>query len=321
MVAAFYHKVPELYCDFAAMRHQTSHQTPMGSNLLDRLASRRLIVVTGKGGVGKSTISAVLATALAARGRRALAVEVDPRENLHQLFGVAPSGGEIVPAGRGRSVLHLKPRAVIDRVVEERVRLGPLIRRVQASPVYQHFADAAPGLESLAVLEFGRRLAGEAGHDVVVLDAPASGHGLSLLVAPLVTAEAVGAGGPAGRLAAELSEFVRDRERLGVLVVTQPEEMPVTEALELRAELVARVGREPDGVVVNGLYPPWREAEAGELPAEIAALWHERDALRIRETARLASGWPTPPVELPLLALGRGPALVSALVELWEATP
>lgn len=292
----------------------------MNPSLLDRLATRRLIVVTGKGGVGKSTVSAVLATALAARGRRALAVEVDPRENLHQLFGVAPSGGEVVTAGPGRAVLHLKPRAVIDRVVEERVRLGPLIRRVQASPVYQHFAAAAPGLESLAVLEFGRRLAGEAGYDVVVLDAPASGHGLSLLLAPKVTAEAVGASGPAGRLAAELAEFVADGNRLGVLVVSQAEEMPISETLELRADLVARVGREPDGVLVNGLYPPWNEREAANLPSEIAALWHERDALRGRELARLAAGWPeAPAVLLPLLALGRGPALVAALVARWEA--
>lgn len=293
----------------------------MGSTLLDRLASRRLIVVTGKGGVGKSTVTAVVATALAKRGRRVLAVEVDPRENLHQLFGVAPSGGEVIPAGSGRAVLHLKPRAVIDRVVEERVRLGPLLRRVQASPVYQHFADAAPGLESLAVLEFGRRLAGEAGHDVVVLDAPASGHGLSLLLAPRVTAEAVGTSGPVGKIAAELAEFVADAGRLGVLVVTQAEEMPVTEALELRADLAARVGREPDGAVVNGLYPVWDEAEASRLPNEVAALWRERDALRERELGRLVAGWPEPVVSLLLLPLGRGPALVAGLVERWEESP
>lgn len=291
--------------------------------LLDRLASRRLIVVTGKGGVGKSTLAAVITAGLAARGLRALAVEVDPRENLHQLFGVAPSGGEMVPAGPRRAILHLKPRAVIDRVVVERVRLGPLVRRVQASPIYQHFVEAAPGLESLAVLEFGRRLAGEAGHDVVVLDAPASGHGLSLLLAPKVTAEAVGTGGPVGRLAAELSEFVADAERLGVVVVTQPEEMPVTESLEFQAELLARVHREPDGVVVNGVYPPWEEQEAARLPAEISDLWHERDRLGRREMARLVAAWPPssgPVVTLPLLARGRGPELVAALAAHWEGS-
>lgn len=290
---------------------------------IDQLARKGFVVVTGKGGVGKSTVAAVLARRLAGRRRRVLAIEVDPRENLHQLLGVPPSGGEVVDVGGGLSLQHLKPRAVVDKVVEERVRVGAVARKVFASPVYQHFVDGAPGLKELAILEHARRLLDERRFDVVVLDAPATGHGASMLRAPLLVAGAV-EGGPFGRIAGDIAALVSDPGRCAVAVVAQAEEMPVEEALDLRRMLREQLERRPDLLVVNGLYPAIDAegtpgAEPDGAPDELIDLWRRRYAVNRRELDRIEAEWPESRLHLPLLPLGRGPELVEALAGCLEA--
>jgi Mrp family chromosome partitioning ATPase len=299
-------------------------------NILRELARRQLLVVTGKGGVGKTLITGVLGALVAEQGGRVLAVEVDPRENLHQMLGVDPSGGAIVRTPFGVSLQNLRPRDVLDEIVRERVRLEMLVRRVLASPVYQTFTEGAPGLKELAILGhaamqvrgFGRRAAQ---FDTVLLDAPATGHGLALLLAPKLVSEAI-PGGPFGELAGELAEFAGDTARSGVVVVTAAEELPVEEALELRTSLGTALGRAPLLLVVNGLYPPYPGEEGGEpggtrepvLAADAAhlrGLWRERRRVNEKERERLLAGWEGPVAELPLLALPAGPALVRRLAE------
>ncbi|MGH9362510.1 MAG: ArsA family ATPase, partial [Thermoanaerobaculia bacterium] len=125
---------------------------------LDGLRRRELLVVTGKGGVGKTTVAATLGKSLAAAGRRTLVLEVDPRENLHQMVGLPPSGGVIVPVEPRLWVQNLKPVEVLDAVVREQLKLEPLVRRVLDSPIYQHFALGAPGLREMAILGHALRL-------------------------------------------------------------------------------------------------------------------------------------------------------------------
>lgn len=304
-----------------------------------RLAGFQLLVVTGKGGVGKTAVSAALGRLLAAAGRRALVLEVDPRENVHRMLGVAPSGGEVVRALPRLWVQNLKPGQVLDAVVRERLKIELVARRVLASPIYQQFSASAPGLSELAVLGHAlrllRRLDEEApALDVVVLDAPATGHGVRLLAAPRLVSEVI-RGGPFGALAGELAAFVADPARCGIVVVTQAEEMPVEEALELRQALVAEVRRDPELLVVNGLFPPLGGLEAaldegsaaGEAALDAAALrlWRERRRIHERELARLAAWWEGPRVLLPELALPSGPELAAALEGLlaagWDGAP
>jgi anion-transporting ArsA/GET3 family ATPase len=308
--------------------------TPPHVTLAD-LASRELLVVTGKGGVGKTAVAAALGRLLAAR-RRTLVLEVDPRENLHHMLGVPPSGGEVTAAPGGLWLQNLKPREVVDRLVAERLRVGPLVRRVLASPVYQQFAEGAPGLKEVAVLGHALRLVegrerGSWGDrfDLVVLDAPASGHGVSLLTAPRLLAEVIDSG-PVGSLGRELAAFVADSARCGVVVVTAPEEMPVQEAIELAATLDERFGRLPDLLVVNGVYPPF----TAELEAELAegadgaagaedgaplSLWRDRRRVQEREIARLDAEWVGPRVELPKLPVDPGPELPATLARCLDA--
>lgn len=313
---------------------------------LDALAGRGFLVVTGKGGVGKSTVTALLGRLLAQGGpprgrgrgarrgaapegeRRVLVIEVDPRENLHRLLDAPPSGGQIVDVGGGLFLQHLKPRAVVDRVIEERIRIGALTRKVFSSPVYQHFVDGAPGLEELAILEHARRLLDEGRFQTVILDAPATGHGVSMLRAPLVVSDVV-QGGPFGRIAERIGTLVADPSRCGVVVVAAAEEMPVQEALELAQTLREELRREPDLLVVNGLYPSLPEERGGSgaaadlegTPPELVELWRKRRQMNVRELERLRREWGPPGptggeplgVELPLLPIGPGPELVRAL--------
>jgi len=296
--------------------------------VLDPLLQRQMLVVTGKGGVGKTAVSATLGRALADAGRRVLVVEVDPRENLHQMLGLPPSGGAIVPAGPRLWVQNLKPGQVLDEVVREQLKLEMLARRVLESRVYQHAAAGAPGLKELAILGHALRLLRGLGApgtpeiDLVILDAPATGHGVALLTAPQVVTDVV-ASGPFGRMARELAGFMADPARCGIAVVTLAEEMPVEESLELRATLEQRLGRTPELLVVNGLYPPVPPiAAANDAAAPALDLWRRRRLLNERELARLRQSWPgspaTPPVmpiivELPQLPLDRGPEMIGRL--------
>lgn len=284
-------------------------------SLLEPLTRRQLVVVTGKGGVGKTTVAALLGRALSQAGRRTLIVEVDPRENVHQMFGLPPSGGNIETAGSRLWVQNLKSRQVLDEVVRERLKLELLTRRVLDSSIYQHFAAGAPGLKEVAILGHAWRLLNGHGAmgapelDTVVLDAPATGHGVSLLAAPLLVSDVIKRG-PFAEMAGDLASFVSDAERCGIVVVTQAEEMPVQEAIELRQALRDKVRRDPELLIVNGLYPP---APPEGMDNELVSLWRRRRKLNEEEMARVSAEWQGPRADLPLLAMNRGPGLVKAL--------
>jgi anion-transporting ArsA/GET3 family ATPase len=231
-------------------------------------------VVTGKGGVGKTTVAAALARLLAAHHRRVVLLDRRPRAAA-PLLDVPPSAGQPVAAGPHLHLLNLRPQAVMEALVRDRLKIAPLARAVTASQVFRHFVDGAPGMKELAVLGHSLRLVRhevKPRADVVIVDAPATGHGVGLLAAPALVTEAIGAG-PLGRLAGEVAEFVGDPARTAVVVTALAEEMPVQEALELLAMMRERLGRTPDLVVVNALYPPlpspppgWGTGDGGGWP-------------------------------------------------------
>jgi anion-transporting ArsA/GET3 family ATPase len=286
--------------------------------VLNRLDRLQLLVVTGKGGVGKSTVSAALGAHLANRGRKVLLIEVDPRENLHQLLDTPPSGGEIVEAASNLWLQHLDPRELLDDLVREKLKVGALIRKVLSSPVHVHFTEGAPGLKQTAV--FGRALRMVEGHgpkqlrrpDVVILDAPASGHGIAWMAAPQLVSEVISSG-PIGNMAALIADFLADRQRFGSIVVTTAEEMPVQEALELLDAMATRLDRQPELVVVNAVYPP--APKAGRKRDEATRLWIRRRQVNEAELTHLKAGWKGPIAEIPLEPIDSGPTLVGVVGE------
>jgi anion-transporting ArsA/GET3 family ATPase len=287
--------------------------------LQDRLSRLKLLVVTGKGGVGKSVLTAALGRILARSGRRVLLLENDPRESLYQLLDIPPSDGEIVQAEPDLFLQNLRPTDVLSNLVREHLKVELLVRRVLASPVYQHFVGGAPGFKEVAILGHALRvvrgLGGAPEIDIVILDAPATGHGVTLLLAPVLVSEVI-PHGPVGHLAREVAGFVSDTERCGVAIATLAEEMPLQETIELREALDARLSRQPELLVVNGLYPPLSDADRGDARL---GLWRERRGINERELVeRLGEVWDGPKIELPLLPFDRGPDLLTALVRRLE---
>jgi len=282
---------------------------------LERLAERQLLVVTGKGGAGKTTLTAILGRLMAGRGKRVLLLEVDPRESLHQALGTCPSGGAVVPAGPGLAIQNLQPAAVIEALVREKVPIAYFARKITESVAFRQFVEGAPGLKETALLGYAYRIL-QGGRrreaDMVIVDAPATGHSATMLAAPGLLAQA-SQGGQLGDMAAELAGYLADGSRCGVALATLAEEMPVQETLELIELLRVQQGTRPVLVVANGMYPV---PPAGAAPTPCARLLAARRRLNEAELARLAAAWDGPLLELPLLPMDRGPALAQALAGL-----
>src|SRR5213595_1508245 len=225
------------------------------------LLSQRLVVVTGKGGVGKTTVTAALAHAAAASGRRVLAVEVG-RGSLGSLLGG-------LRLGAGFAAASLEPEALLSDFVGGVLRFRVLARRLLESTSFQVLAAAAPGLGEFLVLHRllgwvearrGRRPV----HDLVIVDAPASGHSLPLLAAPH-TLGALARLGPVAELLARIQRLIADPRATLVCVVTTPEELAVRETMELHRELAERLGLAVAPPIVNAL--PRRRFTAGDAAA------------------------------------------------------
>jgi len=227
--------------------------------LLDQLFARRLLILSGKGGVGKSVVGAALALAARERGRRVLLVEVGAALEAARLLGKSPSGGREVEVLPGLFSVNLDPRAVMDEYVRHVVKLELFARRILESPVYHRFLAAAPGLKELMVLgkimvlEEARARGRQPLWDLIVVDAPATGHGLAFLKVPLAASRAIPVG-PIGANARRMLELLRDKRRTALLVVALPEEMAVVEGLQFRRLAQEELGIEPSAFVLNGCH-------------------------------------------------------------------
>jgi anion-transporting ArsA/GET3 family ATPase len=243
---------------------------------MQTLLDRKLIVITGKGGVGKTTIAAALGRVAAKRGRRTLIVEVGQEHRLPLLFGSEPAqeGSECVLGERLSSVTIDPDRALLEWL---QMLGGRVSGRVLASSgTFQYFAAAAPGARELVTMVKVWRMTGggqtraRAGtHDLVVLDAPATGHALGLLGSPR-TFGAIARVGPIAGHTRQVQELLESPSQSAYLAVALGTEMAVTEALELQQGLRAQLGRGLEAVLVNQLLPRRFNSEELERIAALA---------------------------------------------------
>ena len=258
----------------------TDHSSPtsrrtratLDAMVLDDLLEHRLVILSGKGGVGKSVVGTALAMAARARGKRILFIEVDAPLPASRYLGEAPVGGRETEVRPGFSMVNLVPAQVMDEYVREIVRVDMLSRKVLASPIYRRFFAAAPGLPELMVMGKIMVLEEERTgwprrpkYDLIVVDAPATGHGLAFLKVPLAASNAVPVG-PVGYNARKILSMLRDRKRTALAVVALPEEMAVVEALEFHRMARDELGIETRAFILNGCH---ERRFTGEQEAEI----------------------------------------------------
>lgn len=222
---------------------------------------RRLVVVTGKGGVGKSTVAAALGLAAARRGRRVIVVEVAARSDVRRALTGARPGAVYVERRLAERLDHMSidPRHALQEYVRRQLP-RPAAALLMAGGVFELLAAATPGLAELLTIGKVWELAEpdtpthRRRHDVVVLDAPATGHGLALLSAPATLASATRTG-PITSQSRRIDAFIRDPGRTAVVAVATAEEMAVAETLHLRDQLRRTLAIDLDRVVVNAVLP------------------------------------------------------------------
>jgi anion-transporting ArsA/GET3 family ATPase len=225
------------------------------------LLERKLLVVTGKGGVGKTTVAAALGILASERGLRAIVVEVGDQARLPELFDMARlEPGVETKLQEGLWSISIDP----DRALLEWLQtLGGRVsgRVLASSSTFQYFTAAAPGAKELVSMvkiweltqgERWRRRA--AGYDLVVLDGPATGHALGMLHSPR-TFGAIARVGPIAGQTQRVRELLENPARSSYLAVAQGTEMAVTETLELTDGLRRHLDRELAAVIVNGVLP------------------------------------------------------------------
>jgi anion-transporting ArsA/GET3 family ATPase len=287
---------------------------------MSTLAGKRFVLVTGKGGVGKTTVCAAEALALASQGKRVLVALCNAKERLSGMLGVGPIGPDVVAVADGVWAVNMEPERALEEYGILTLHSRALYKALFDNRYVRAFLRAVPGMQEWAMLGKAwwhtteTRADGSPKYDIVILDAPATGHGLDMLRVPKVILDVV----PTGLLRRDAERawaLLTDARSSAVVLVTLPEEMPTTETIEFARALV-EMGLPIDRVLVNQVLQPLfsekerdvladlHEPPRGALENTILAVVRER-ALRERAQAaslgRLTRELGTPTALLPLL--------------------
>jgi len=306
------------------------------------LLERRLVIVTGKGGTGKTTVSAALAVAAARAGKRVLVAEMAADEQIHRLLapGSPPAGYAGRSVRTGVTAMRIDPFEALTEYLALQIGGRTLVEAVMRNKAFRQLMSAAPGWRELITLgkvwhvEQMEDASGRPRYDLLVVDAPATGHGVTFLDVPRVVVSAVRAG-PLRHHTERVEALIDDPERTLLLPVTLAEELPTRETAELVARVRSDLEIAVDRVIVNGVisppFPPGlqhldevlrrlpRDLDLGELPkagtlADCTAYLRARHELNRGFVAEIAQRTELPVVLLPQIARGiEGPAEIEAL--------
>jgi anion-transporting ArsA/GET3 family ATPase len=303
------------------------------------LLDRRLLVVTGKGGVGKSTVSAALALLAARSGKRVLVCEVNAQERIAPLLGAPPAGPRAREARPGIWTVDVTPGEAMREYGLMVVKFKTIYDAVFENRLVRYFLRVVPSLAELVMLgkilhEVRSEERGRPRWDLVIVDAPATGHAVQLLRVPAALLDTV-PGGPLRHDAQWMEALLVDPAVTGLAIVTLPEEMPVNEAIELDAEVRGVLGIARAALFVNAM--PETRFSAGEAAllaplakrpaplgpaARAASLQASRAEQAARYLARARAALDLPTSVLPLLPEPAwGPAAVERIAAAIGAAP
>lgn len=308
---------------------------------LEHLLSKRLIVVVGKGGVGKTTVSAALSALLARRGRTTMLYQANAKEKLSTLFKGPVVGENVVKIRDRLFAVNTNPQAALHEYGLMVLRYETVYKMVFENRFAKALVRAIPGVEDYSMLgklwwHTTEEDRGKPRWESIVFDAPATGHAVTMLRIPTSILEAVPEG-PLTRDAGKVKALLTDPGKTAVVIVTLAEEMPTNESIELAARLEREVGMKATCVVVNQLYPP--HFTEGSIATRVldtisagpvddpalaptvarARLARARRALNERYVAKIAADLPLPRLELPQLFVpSLGPADIDRLASMLE---
>lgn len=225
---------------------------------LDELLKPKILIVSGKGGVGKTTVAAALALVAARAGHKVCIAEVDQKGTLPRLFGGAQLNYEPREIAPGVWGMNIVPEEALAEYLDVQYHMKRISKAFTSTHFVDYITTAAPGLKDILVL--GKiwylekdRSGRQDEFDTIIVDAPAAGHMLTFLSAPMGLSDALRVG-PVRRQSDWLIEMLRDPERTRVHLVTLPEEMPVNETLETSTALENRIGINSGAVFANAVY-------------------------------------------------------------------
>ncbi len=228
---------------------------------MPELLDKRLVIVTGKGGVGKTTVALAMGVRAAAAGKRTIVCEVASQEHASKVFGHAEIGFNETPLAENLWAISIDPDEAMREYVLLQLKVKPMRDLLFRSRVFTYLAAATPGLKELVSIgkiwelaQLDRKVKDGRGYDLVIVDAPATGHGVGFLQTPRTFAN-VARMGPIHAQAKSMQNFLTDHKLTGAAIVALPEEMPVNETVMLEHELREDVGMAVDRVYMNALYP------------------------------------------------------------------
>ncbi len=218
------------------------------------LLDRKLLFVTGKGGVGKTTVAAATALLAASQGKRVLVCEVDGKGDVAGYYEAAPTGFEAREVQPGVSAMTMDTEAALDEYLRIYLKV-PFVGRIgPVAKALDFLAAAAPGVKEILIIGKILYEVRQQHYDLVVVDAPASGHIVGILAAP----QAVNSLASVGLIRSQtdwMLELLSDPATTGLVAVSTPEEMPVNETIELAGRVASETTVELAAVVVNRVLP------------------------------------------------------------------